>query len=527
MANIFTNSPALLDFEEGDLSDVDAIVTASTGSVSASSTQAYAGSYSCYTETDNFSPDFYAVAWFGKLITWPTNNTAYARLFVYIEDKGAGEYGMIGPLFGFCRDYYDLVNYSWLRFMLRADGSLWVFVRTGDGYQEGNDNIDTGVDLSTGQWYEIEFLYDLSGTDAHAALWINGASSPAWDYTATGDGKPSNGADRLVCGIRNLHISQYEQWAKLYYDSVEAADARIGGGAAELNVTADESAVLSENALALLGDMGMVIEDSMAVSDAPASSLGIEVVAGEGVGVGEAVASAIESLALAASEGAATGESLGAALSALTISVQDAATAGEAVTITVLEAGLLGISVSEAVAISEATSSLLGDLGLDVADAATIGEAIGEALALWAGRLEEVTLGEALQASVSALAALGEDSANVAEAVAGHLVDLGLGVDDAAALAEAVASLIYEPGATREMVVGDTAALAEAIIVQLSTAAALSIAATEAVTLAEAVSAAVVLALVYPLRAVYANDGVSRAVYANDGASRATYEEVW
>lgn len=218
MANIFTNSPATLDFEENDLTDADAAHTSGTGSVAASSTQAK-GTYSarCYT-TSGASGD---VAYVRKQTSWPAGDVAFVRWFVYVDSHGSPFVGADAIVLGGLIQYQSLNNNRCCVLRLEDDASLALYATDNGGESQYGSNHSINLD----QWYEVELKYDISGTDMVAEMWIDGVSRAS----GTGSGVPTfNPANLCVgVGVANWNVNNY---ADVYVDDIQAEDARIGGG---------------------------------------------------------------------------------------------------------------------------------------------------------------------------------------------------------------------------------------------------------------------------------------------------------
>ena len=90
MADIFTNSPATLDWEEGNTTDADATATSGTGAVSASATYAQAGTYSFRAITTTGAAGDRALG--RKSITWPGGDVVYYLFHLYVEVLGTNGY---------------------------------------------------------------------------------------------------------------------------------------------------------------------------------------------------------------------------------------------------------------------------------------------------------------------------------------------------------------------------------------------------------------------------------------------------
>jgi len=230
MTTILTNAPTdIRDWEEGDLTDADASGANGDGAVAASNAQAYGGStWSAHCEVDDTSAASYADT--GHAITFPVADIAFARAFLYIVSLGTSEEASNGKhvIFGFSNDADGLnvsgENNAMMMLNIKcSDGSLWVTYR--DNVAQGLQ-WDTGADLSTGQWYEIEIKFDVSGENLQMSVFVDGT-----EYTKTG------GASRTVSPLY-LTAGAMARWVEnagkdLYWDSIEAADERIGTPPAE------------------------------------------------------------------------------------------------------------------------------------------------------------------------------------------------------------------------------------------------------------------------------------------------------
>ena len=138
MANIFDNSPDLIDLEEGDLSDVDRATASSGQTVEASSSQAHEGTYSAHTETlINYTGEY---AFISKDFSMPGNNTAYFRFFVYFAATGSNSYARGLNIIRLCYNGDSFGSPSTavkLSINLRSsDRRLGYSLMYGDGYEE-------------------------------------------------------------------------------------------------------------------------------------------------------------------------------------------------------------------------------------------------------------------------------------------------------------------------------------------------------------------------------------------------------
>ncbi|HUW21745.1 MAG TPA: LamG-like jellyroll fold domain-containing protein [Candidatus Bathyarchaeia archaeon] len=214
--SLFANSPSLLDFEECTLVDYDTTGTRYHGYNQASNTQAKSGSCSHHSwTTDGTDGD---EAYGQKTITWPAGNHAYLRFSVYIDDTGPNSFSQGAILGG----------------LYKSNGSPWTFVAA--VHQRCSDNLlrlmaydggayrDTGItfDAAKDTWYDIEIMYDLSGTNARAEMWINNISRGAWE----GSGKP-NSPNVIRAGALNYNWA-VDVWQNLYLDDINCRDQKIG-----------------------------------------------------------------------------------------------------------------------------------------------------------------------------------------------------------------------------------------------------------------------------------------------------------
>lgn len=222
MANVFTASPEVLDWEEGDESDADATPTSGTGVVDALDTYAYDGTYSLRAIiTSGASGDF---ALGRKSITWPGGDVVFYRFFLYIEDLGTNGYDTGLCLGGLTRG--DNVGSGIVDCTVHIDcAATDIEIRARDG--AGNQVCALDTALNRDQWYEIEVKYDISGANAAVELWVDNVSQGTW----AGSGVPGADPDRLVFGAGAYNFEATIN-GDVYIDNVQCGDARIGGAAA-------------------------------------------------------------------------------------------------------------------------------------------------------------------------------------------------------------------------------------------------------------------------------------------------------
>ena len=73
-------------------------------------------------------------------------------------------------------------------------------------------------------WYEIEIMYDLSGSNARAEMWVDGVWQGSWE----GSGKPSGFPNKVRTGAIN-YCWGAQVWQDLYLDDIQCRDQKIGG----------------------------------------------------------------------------------------------------------------------------------------------------------------------------------------------------------------------------------------------------------------------------------------------------------
>jgi hypothetical protein len=212
MANIFTNAPAVLDFEAGDLSDYDTTGASGTGVNTCVSSPVKYGSHAHEAKiTSGASSDY---AWGRKDVTWPAGKVGYVRCFMRIMTAGTyNGYGLItaGIISGASWHAQLLLNPATLNVRLHARDSTGLL------------NTGLSFSVSLGVWYEIEIKYDISGSNAAAELFKDGMSLGTW----TGTGVPVGIPDYIRGEVRSI-TAQATLYATVVYDHIEAADRRIG-----------------------------------------------------------------------------------------------------------------------------------------------------------------------------------------------------------------------------------------------------------------------------------------------------------
>jgi len=221
MTTVFTNSPSTLDFEENNLNDCDSTYTTGTGVVDTVSSPALEGSYSFrgYT-TSGSSGD---VAFGCKNITNPANDKIYVYFLLQTTGHGNCSYDYCCLLAGI-NEYAGSTDGGSMYIGLHLDpqgDTIRMRAHDSADYQECGIEYSISEDTE----YEIEFLYDWSGTNVYVELWIDGVSIGDW----TGSGKRSELTSPVLnfgVGAYNWHVGSY---STTYFDEVQAEDARIGG----------------------------------------------------------------------------------------------------------------------------------------------------------------------------------------------------------------------------------------------------------------------------------------------------------
>lgn len=227
MADLWT----VCDIEEGDLSDYTGIGTNDgngTATNEASSTVALNGSYSHHTALTDGSGGGKAVGYMeGASVEIPANGTLYVYWRWYLESK-SGSAGYAKDL----RILYITEKTGWTKLtemaMNEETGAINFVVRDSTG--ANSDVLSSDWTPSEDTEYELEILFDCSGTDQFFEFWADGVSQGTW----TGNGKDAN-ADaetnlRVEIGlsVSTWHANAY---ADTYQDDFLGADARIGGDA--------------------------------------------------------------------------------------------------------------------------------------------------------------------------------------------------------------------------------------------------------------------------------------------------------
>jgi hypothetical protein len=221
MTDIFTNSPATLDFEEGTLADYDGTATSGTGANSAVSSPVYAGSYAHQASiTSGASGDY---AWGYKNITWPAGNVAYCRTFLRITAKGTHNSNSAARIFGF---YSSGPAVECVLHLNPYSGAMRLYCKDGGGIRDTSLTFSASLDT----WYEIEIKLDRSGANIACELFKDGSSLGTW--SGTGKGTQPN----AVYGAIAAYASNVNNYATIVFDNTQAEDARIGGGAAGLSI---------------------------------------------------------------------------------------------------------------------------------------------------------------------------------------------------------------------------------------------------------------------------------------------------
>lgn len=218
MADIFTNAPSTLDFEENDLTDFDGTSASGTGSIASSGVQKHAGSYSCLAQVSSAGA---GVALGRKEVSWPAGDVAYARTFMYVSSLGSGEVsGLAEAVFGFHKATFPNLNTNTASCLLCINPANLKF----DVYYIDSTGCvlwQNVADVTTGQFLEVELCYDFSGTNTVVNLWIDGTN-----YNTTGTGKPAADPQRVIAGA----CTNIENGDKvIYHDDIQCEDARIGG----------------------------------------------------------------------------------------------------------------------------------------------------------------------------------------------------------------------------------------------------------------------------------------------------------
>ncbi|MBU1884973.1 glycosyltransferase family 2 protein, partial [bacterium] len=217
-ADIFTNAPSVLDFEENDLTDYDGTHTGGTGSNSSSSTQSVSwGTYSHHAVVTNGSTGDRAHGY--KAVSWPANNVGYYQFYVYLDDLGVNGFNTGGYIGGFTTGsgYIGGVE-SCIVHIDCAATDIDVRARDSLGYQD--TVLDTA--LNRDQWYQIQVKYDLSGANAAVELWIDGVSRGTW----TGTGLPASTPTYLLTGFGAYNFAAAIT-GDVYIDDVRTEDVYI------------------------------------------------------------------------------------------------------------------------------------------------------------------------------------------------------------------------------------------------------------------------------------------------------------
>jgi len=222
MANIFTNAPAVLDFEEGDLSDYDALSTKGTGSNAASNARSHGGDWSHNAVITSGQTGDRALG--RKSITWPGGDVVYFRFFLNIDDLGVATFTWGGVLAGLTvADNVSTSNCYCCMHVQCSTTQVVICARDGSTYLW----TDLTAVLNRDQWYEIEVKYDLSGTNAAVEWWLDGESQGTWQ----GDGLPGDNPSRLLNGFGAYNWDS-DVWGDVYHDDIQCENCRIGGEAA-------------------------------------------------------------------------------------------------------------------------------------------------------------------------------------------------------------------------------------------------------------------------------------------------------
>ena len=217
--NVFTNSPSVCDHEENDLTDWDYTYTSGSVTLDVVSTPTLEGSYCARCQLA--STTVTASAYMRKLITWPAGDIVYCYWKWRCDDRGALNDTNAMRLWTLSESSISSANRYWRCDVNPNTATITVYATDSTG-----NFVNTGITwtFSDDTNYEIEIMYDRSGTNAKLEMWVDGSSQGSWE----GSGQCTElSTHALVLGGYHSTTTT-DNWIYQYYDEVRAEDARIG-----------------------------------------------------------------------------------------------------------------------------------------------------------------------------------------------------------------------------------------------------------------------------------------------------------
>jgi len=224
---VFTNSPAVCDFENNDLGDWDYTYTSGSVTLDVVSSPALGGVYSgrCLLSSTTVT----ASAYMRKLITWPNGDKVYCWWRWRCDDRGTLDDTNAMRLWTLSESSISSANRYWRCDVNPSTATITVYATDSTG-----NFVNTGITWTFSEDidYEIEIMYDRSGTNAKLEMWVNNTSQGSWE----GSGNCTElSAHALVLGGYHSTTTT-DNWINMYYDDVMAEETRIGSDADTLAI---------------------------------------------------------------------------------------------------------------------------------------------------------------------------------------------------------------------------------------------------------------------------------------------------
>jgi len=138
---------------------------------------------------------------------------SYSRIYLYISSEGLadGQAQVIAATVS-----YTSWDNPWRIDLVQTGADLYLRLNYYSGGASTNLDLSTGT-VSTGQWYNVEVKYDVTGA--------------AWDWRIGGVSQGSGSLSGTVYGLDNFRVGPYvdSYAATIYYDSISiASDMWVG-----------------------------------------------------------------------------------------------------------------------------------------------------------------------------------------------------------------------------------------------------------------------------------------------------------
>jgi len=212
MTQIFSDG-----YESGDFTEFTGTTTDGTSTLEVVEAAAHAGTYGQHSAGTG-GTSHKAIAY--KTFTIPESDVVYAQCYLRLNSSSGG-YGAALTLRREDPLYKEIVLLYW-------NGGTWALrCRNKDG---SDDTVALDPDLSTETWYKIGLLYDWSGVNPVARIYVDGVERASHTDESSGT---LYEPERVRIGT----VEHSWSWSvDVYYDEVEVHDEDLEAGGISLPV---------------------------------------------------------------------------------------------------------------------------------------------------------------------------------------------------------------------------------------------------------------------------------------------------